>query len=139
MLLGFCSECQFDARETAAGDVRSNFDMRMEHIRHHIVYEGYRTTQMQPDWYLMWHLLDRNLIDRATYDRITTPTSVPRIPGSDDRHSSSTSYHRRLPQVEEEVVGGSSSSSGRDQHRSEHRREHNREHGSSSHKHRHRR
>lgn len=32
----FCSEHNFDARETSNGDVRSNFNLRMHHIRDHI-------------------------------------------------------------------------------------------------------
>lgn len=137
MLPGFCSEYQFDARDTAAGDVRSNFNMRMQHIRDHIVSDGYRAESMQTDGHLVRHLLDRNIIDRGTYDRIISPASVPPLPGSHGRHSSHRSsnhgHRQRLPQVEEEVVAESSS------RRSEHRREHNREHGSSSRKHRHHR
>lgn len=33
----FCKEHQFDARETSGGDIRSNFNVRMHHIRHHIM------------------------------------------------------------------------------------------------------
>lgn len=33
----FCYDTQFKARVTSKGDVRSNFNMRMQHIRYHIV------------------------------------------------------------------------------------------------------
>lgn len=120
-LKGFCNDTNFDAKVTSEGDARSNFNMRMQHIRYHLVYEGYRPEQMQKDGHLVKHLFDQNLIDRRTYENILNPTTVPRVPGSKDRK------HRHLPRVEEEVVAESSSS-----HR--HRR---RDHGPSSHKHKH--
>lgn len=128
-LKGFCSDSNFDAKLTSEGDARSNFNMRMQHIRYHLVYEGYRPEQMQRDGHLVRHLFDQNLIDRRTYENILNPTTVPRLPGSKDRHGSHGSHHkhRHLPRVDEEVVAESSSS-----HR--HRRK---DHGRSSHKHKH--
>lgn len=71
---------------------------------------------MQTDGHLVQHLLGHNLIDRSTYDRIVTPTTLPPIPGSHEHHGNHRSpknhrkNHRRLPQVEEEVVVEFSSS-----------------------------
>ncbi|KAG6358306.1 hypothetical protein INS49_014190 [Diaporthe citri] len=92
----FCNEHNFDARETSKGDVRSNFNMRMHHIRNHITYEGYRPDQMHRDGLLVQHLLDRNLIDRRTYESIVNPTTVPPVPGSQGRHSRFRSHHPLL-------------------------------------------
>ncbi|KAL1845856.1 hypothetical protein Daus18300_014430 [Diaporthe australafricana] len=121
----FCGDFEFDAKERFNGDVRSNFTARMQHIRGHIVDDGYRFEQMQKDGHLVKHLLNQGLIDRSTYDSIVNPGTVPGIPGSHSSHSSHGSHgshgrhrshrsHRsHLPQVEEDVVAASSSSSGR--------------------------
>lgn len=45
----------------------------MQHIRDHIVYDGYLYEQMLVDGHLINHLLDQNIIDRRTYDNIVTP------------------------------------------------------------------
>lgn len=124
------------------GDVRSNFNARMQHIRDHFVYDGYRPEQIQRDGHLVKHLLDQNLIDRRTYESIINPVSLPHIPGSQSsqgRHSGHSGHkshksHRRLPQVDEEVVADSSSRHHHHHHRSDPRREHDRDRG--LHKHR---
>lgn len=124
----FCSDQRFDVRETSGGNARSSFITRMGHIRDHFVYDGFRREQMQTDGHLVQHLLDRNIIDRRTYERLVNPTRVPPLPaGRNNSHRSHHGHHghRRLRQVEEEVVP---ESSGRRHHsRSEHKREHRRE------------
>jgi hypothetical protein len=106
----------------------------MQHIRDHIVYDGYQTTQMQTDGHVVQYLLDHNLIDRRTYDSILNPTSVPPIPGQDHHRS----HRSRLPQVEENVAGESSSSRSRHHQSGQRRRSEPRRDGrggGSSHKH----
>lgn len=126
----FCSDQRFDARETSGGDARSNFITRMGHIRDHFAYDGFRREQIIADGYLVQHLLDRNIIDRRTYESIVNPTPVPPIPAGRRNSHRSHHGHRRLSQVKEEVVPESSGS--RHHSRSEHKREHHREHSTHS-------
>lgn len=144
----FCTDQRFDARETSGGDVRTNFITRMGHIRDHFVYDGYRREQATKDGYLVQHLLDRNIIDKRTYESIINPTTVSPMRGGyrgrgrgrpsnlRSHHEISVTHghlgHRPHPQVEEKVVAESSSSG---HYRSEHKREHNREHSAHSHTH----
>lgn len=116
MLVGFCSDHSFDARDMFDGDVRSNFNARMQHIHGHFVYDGYRAVQMQKDGYLVRHLVDQNLIDRRTYDSIISPATFPVLMEGIVRsqHRRDHRGHTRLPRVEERVVAKSSSSNRRD-------------------------
>lgn len=125
----FCSDRRFDARETSGGDARSNFVTRMGHIRDHFVYDGFRREQIKIDGFLVQHLLDRNLIDRRTYERIVSPKAVPPLPGAHrggrrHRHSRHSRHdHRGFPQFEGHFIAINSPHPW-----SEHKREHSPEH-----------
>lgn len=115
----FCSEYYFDAAQTSNRDSRSNFMMRMEHIRDHIVYDGSRPEQITKDGHIVQHLLDHGIIDKHTYDSIVSPTTIPPIPGDRVRRRS---RHSRLPQLE--IEDADPGPSRRKHHRSAHRRSH---------------
>lgn len=149
----FCSDQYFDARQTSAGDLRYNFTLRMQHIRHHIVHEGFRPDETPRDGHVVQHLLDNNLIDSRTYDSILTPATVPPVPGNQGNpsdqghrghqghhrtHRTHRSHHSHLSRLVEETVAGESSSRNHrssdhrsDRHRSDHKKK-GREHGHGS-------
>lgn len=140
----FCNDHYFDARQTANGDVRYNFLLRMQHIRHHIVHEGFRPDQILNDGHVVQHLFDNKLIDRRTYDSILAPKTVPPLPsdqgkqkrqGHQSHHRSHYSHHSHLSLVVENVSGSGShrrSDHRSDRHRSDHTKKgHERGHRSS--------
>ncbi|KAG8165529.1 hypothetical protein KVR01_004081 [Diaporthe batatas] len=101
----FCNDHYFDARQTSNGDLRYTFTSRMQHIRHHIVHEGYRHEQMLRDGHVIQHLFDRNLIDSRTYNGIWETVTVQNRQGHRSHHSIHRGSHlrKKLPQVEEDV------------------------------------
>ncbi|KAG8164421.1 hypothetical protein KVR01_006339 [Diaporthe batatas] len=131
----FCNDHYFDAKQTSNGDLRYNFTSRMQHIRYHIVHEGFRPEQMLRDGHVVKHLFDHNLIDSRTYNSILTPSTVPPIPGDQGNQGNQSrqghqSHHRSQrsylpPVVEENVAGeGSSRSHRSSNHRSDRRSDH---------------
>ncbi|KAJ0114113.1 hypothetical protein J7T55_007947 [Diaporthe amygdali] len=104
----FCSEHQFDAQETSGGDVRSNFMIRMRHIRDHFIHDGFMGENIQMDGYLLNHLRDQRLIDKRTYEKITKLQMIPAIPSSLDHREGiitvSSSRNRRRSHPESHLT-----------------------------------
>lgn len=106
----------------------------MQHVRGHIVNDGYRAEHMQKDAFLIEHLLSQGLVDRSTYDSIIDPGTLPVLPGSqrsqsshgiyicnrgdrrygnDGRHMIDCRHRIHLPQVEEDRVAACSNTNHR--------------------------
>lgn len=111
---GFCNDFgDFDARHHG-GDRSFNFQLRMQHIRNHIV-EGDRIEQARPDGFLVHHLKRRGIIDDQQYQTMLQPVRPPPTAGpSDSQHRHGhRDYHAELQPLWEEA-GPSSSSGSRD-------------------------
>lgn len=99
---GFCDTFTFDANRLYGGDKSFNFQMRMDHIRDHIMDDGYSASSMRPDGCLINHLKHEKVINSQTYDEILNrlnPTTAPPIPGGRSA--------RTLGQVKEEPASSS--------------------------------
>ncbi|ROW06398.1 hypothetical protein VMCG_04348 [Cytospora schulzeri] len=98
----FCETFTFDAKQLYGGDKSYNFEMRMEHIRGHIVEDGYGASSMRPDGRLIRHLRHERIISDQTYNDIMdrlNPRTVPPIPGY--------GHSQMLDQVVEEPASSS--------------------------------
>ncbi|KAL1864721.1 hypothetical protein Daus18300_007523 [Diaporthe australafricana] len=77
----FCLDFSFDANETSDGDRRLNFELRMQHIRDHIVYDGYSVSAARPDSFVIRHLKLHRLVDSQTWHSIVSRNVVLSGPG----------------------------------------------------------
>ncbi|KAI6092686.1 hypothetical protein F4821DRAFT_108843 [Hypoxylon rubiginosum] len=72
----FCDDFVFDARVTAQGDRRMNFQFRMEHIRGHIA-DGKTANDIRPDFHMLEHLRAHRLISDRMYNEVRKWCEVP--------------------------------------------------------------
>lgn len=63
----FCDDYKFDVAQTGV-DQYTNFMWRMEHIREHLVGDGYTVGRSRPDYDFLDHLWNEKLISKATFD-----------------------------------------------------------------------
>lgn len=85
----FCDELVFDANVTAGGDRRYNFILRLRHIQEHIKSDGdiARPQSMRPDYYILQHLRQQELLPCSVLDRWLSPTeSLPQATQARDMH-----------------------------------------------------
>lgn len=91
---GFCTTFVYDSNDRDCdGDKNYNFDRRMEHIREHIMGDGYSASGMRPDGGLISHLKRERIVNSQTHKEIlerVNPTSAPPIPGG--RYSRSSEH-----------------------------------------------
>lgn len=111
---GFCNDFRdFDARDHG-GDRGFNFQLRMQHIRNHIV-EGDRVEHAEPDGFLVNHLKRQGMIDDRQYQTLLQPIRPPPTAGpSDSQHRHRHRGHHAELQPLWEDAGPSSSSGSRD-------------------------
>ncbi len=82
----FCDTYEFDVKSSVArNDRRVNFDMRMYHIRDHIIDEGMTANNIRPDFHMLDHLYHHRLITEQRYHEARRWTEVP-CPHSQIRH-----------------------------------------------------
>lgn len=95
------------------GELRDNFETRMYHIRDHIVNDGFRPHDRDPDGWLISHLKKQGLLSQQAHDEWVKPQRLPPVLSggrSGSRHSNhggSNHHHRsqhlHLPAVDEEA------------------------------------
>ncbi|KAK0639703.1 hypothetical protein B0T16DRAFT_297714, partial [Cercophora newfieldiana] len=69
--------------KTLDTDLKENFELRMAHVREHILSDDLTLDQMRPDFYMVEHLYRHNLMDGISYKSAMHYTEVPesfRIP-----------------------------------------------------------
>ncbi|KAK0639270.1 hypothetical protein B0T16DRAFT_462965 [Cercophora newfieldiana] len=75
-----CWFCDDHPRFVAGGtsERQSNFEDRMEHVRRHILHDGYWTSdQMRPDFFMVSHMYQSGRLDKNMYDFAMAYTEVP--------------------------------------------------------------
>lgn len=72
----YCVDHTFDADENCGGDRRLNFQLRMRHIRNHILFDGSPASWARPDRFVINHLKVHKLVDEQTWLRIATRNTV---------------------------------------------------------------
>ncbi|KAI1781159.1 hypothetical protein F4818DRAFT_436352 [Hypoxylon cercidicola] len=72
----FCDDFPCDAKVTAQGDRRMNFQYRMEHIREHIA-DGKTANDMRPDYHMIEHLHAHRLITDRAYNQAKGYSEMP--------------------------------------------------------------
>lgn len=77
----YCVDHTFDADENCGGDRRLNFQLRMRHIRNHILFDGSPAAWARPDRLVINHLKIHNLVDEQTWHRLATRNTVLSGPG----------------------------------------------------------
>ncbi|KAK2606899.1 hypothetical protein N8I77_005621 [Diaporthe amygdali] len=77
----YCVEYIFDADVTCHGSKRLNFELRMQHIRDHILFDGWAASCARPDSFLTKHLKVHRLVDNQTWHDLMTRNVVLSGPG----------------------------------------------------------
>ncbi|KAI1766566.1 hypothetical protein GGR53DRAFT_201074 [Hypoxylon sp. FL1150] len=72
----YCDDFIFDAKATAQGDRRMNFEYRMRHIRGHIA-EGKTANDMRPDLHMLDHLYKHHFISQRRYNEVRAWCELP--------------------------------------------------------------
>ncbi|KAI4859530.1 hypothetical protein F4820DRAFT_158937 [Hypoxylon rubiginosum] len=72
----YCDDYHFDAKTTAQGDRRMNFQYRMEHIRGHIA-DGKTANDIRPDFHMLEHLHAHRLISDRRYNDVRQWCELP--------------------------------------------------------------
>lgn len=66
----FCTSYAFSTKDPGVnGDLRLNFQRRMEHIRAHVK-DGKTANDMMPDFHMLDHLLKHDLISEGRYNEV---------------------------------------------------------------------
>lgn len=63
----FCDDFKFDVAKTGV-DQYTNFTWRMDHIREHLIGDGYTIARSRPDFDFLDHLWNEKLISQSTFD-----------------------------------------------------------------------
>lgn len=77
----YCFQYTFDADVTSNGSVRFNFQLRMQHIRHHILFDESPVSWARPDMSMIKHLKIHKFINDQTFRHLATQNTVFTGPG----------------------------------------------------------
>lgn len=72
----YCFQYTFDADVTSDGSVRFNFQLRMQHIRHHILFDESPVSWARPDMSMIRHLKRHKFINDQTFRHLATQNTV---------------------------------------------------------------
>lgn len=72
----YCVDRTFDADEECDGNRRLNFELRMRHIRDHVLLDGSPASWARPDKFVINHLKIHRLVDEKTWSRLATQNTV---------------------------------------------------------------
>lgn len=72
----YCFQYTFDADVTSDGSVRFNFHLRMQHIRHHILFDESPVSWARPDMSMIKHLKIHKFINDQTFRHLATQNTV---------------------------------------------------------------
>ncbi|KLU88124.1 hypothetical protein MAPG_07111 [Magnaporthiopsis poae ATCC 64411] len=84
-LCWFCDNAFFDGGETAStltsntknDKRRLQFERRLRHVADHVVLDGYTYTHMRPDYHVIRHLYDHDIIYNAIFEQCMQYTELP--------------------------------------------------------------
>ncbi|KAK8107775.1 uncharacterized protein PG998_009788 [Apiospora kogelbergensis] len=97
----FCDQ-EFSSKDIGV-DPNENFTLRLEHIRGHIIEEGYTDSDMRPDYFLLEHMYRHGLLPEIHYRRAREVEEGPSTSGIVD-HDYKPPERRRQKELESRVI-----------------------------------
>lgn len=77
----YCVQHTFDADVTSGGSVRVNFQLRMQHIRNHILFDESPVSWARPDMSMIKHLKIHKFVNDQTFRHLATQYTLFSGPG----------------------------------------------------------